>query len=276
MSDTIFNSNTVQTPEQNTNTDTSSSVNSNNSFADLLGSIKNERGEPKYRDLPTALEALRHSQEFIPQLRSEKERLEQELAEARKEAERLRVVEETVNRFTSAQESGVQKPQPVGLDAEAVANLVSQTLTQREIEAQRKANLSSVVNSLQQSLGEDAEKIFYSKAKELGMSPETINSLAAQSPVAVLQLFGVSQSASPQTQKTNVTPNTSTVNTAGYQPQLQSFIGRNTKPIIIGATTSELMEEHQNSKQLVEELHGKGLTTYDLTDPKTYFKQFGR
>ncbi len=48
---------------------------SDNVFADQLASITNERGEPKYKDLPTALQALKHSQEYIPSLKQENETL---------------------------------------------------------------------------------------------------------------------------------------------------------------------------------------------------------
>jgi len=36
----------------------------------LLSGIKNERGEQKYKDVKTALEALKHSQEYIPEVKS--------------------------------------------------------------------------------------------------------------------------------------------------------------------------------------------------------------
>lgn len=263
----IFQTQTTETKEQTQN------VSKENPFADLLGTIKNERGEPKYKDLNTALDALKHSQEFIPQLKSDKERVEKELEDARKEIERLKAVEDSVTRLTSGQSPQTTQTSQ-GLDAEAVANLVTQTLQRRETESTQKANLSSVVNTLQQAFGQDAEKNFYSKANELGISVEEMNTLAAKSPKAVYDLFGLS---SKNTSTSGKLPQTSpSINTAGYQPQKESFVGRNIKPVILGASTEELNQERANAATLVEELHSQGLSTYDLTDPKVYFKHFGK
>lgn len=269
MSDqNIFGNNPPATPPAATN------VQPQDSFADLLGSIKNERGEPKYKDINTALDALKHSQEFIPQLRTEKERLEQELANMRKEVDRLKTVEETVERLTSQNTPPVATPPAGTLTEEAVANLVTQTLTAREQQALRDSNLSQVVNKMKETFGDDAEKAFYSKAQEVGMSKEAINALAAQSPQAVLKLFGVGDKQSPG--KTPFSPTPGSINADGYQPQQKSFLGRNTSPVILGATSEELAMEKNNSAALVEELHKHNLSTYDLTDPKVYFKHFGK
>ena len=76
----IFNNDSTQNQNSNDAVANASNGQSDNSFADLLGSIKNERGEPKYKDVQTALDALKHSQDFIPQLKIEKEQLEIKLA----------------------------------------------------------------------------------------------------------------------------------------------------------------------------------------------------
>jgi hypothetical protein len=241
-------------------------------FADLLGSIKNERGEPKYKDVQTALEALRHSQEYIPTLKQEKEATDAKLAALAAEVERLKNIEQSVAQLTQQQQAQRDTP-AAGVTEDAVANLVNQTLTQREIAAKKTANVSSVVAALTQKLGAEADKEFYKKAEELGMTAEQMNNLAAQSPTAVLKLFGL-EGTKPQSIPSG-SPVQSSVNTAGLQPQQHSYVGRNQTSINVGATTQDLMEETQNSKKLVEELHNQGLSTYDLTDPKIYKKYFG-
>jgi len=268
MPDTnIFNTN------QTTDLNVTQTNSSDTSFTDLLGSIKNERGEPKYKDVQTALDALKHSQEFIPQLRTENEQLGLELANMKKEVERLKTVEDTVTRLTSTQtQQNTQHSN--GLSADDVANLVSQTLSRKENEATQKANLNTVVSQLQIVYGKDAEMNFYSKAKELGMSIEEMNTLAAKSPPAVFKILGIeNKQVSKGSQSLSTSPS---LNTAGYQPQNESFVGRNKKPVILGASTEELNEERKNSIKLVDELHEQGLSTYDLTDPKAYFKFFGK
>lgn len=261
-----------QTPDQPA-VDNNNNVQNTDQFANLLGSIKNERGEPKYKDLPTALEALKHSQDFIPQLKTDKERLEQELARMREENARLKAVEETVERLTKQQPSENVNTNTNSLDPDAIVNLVNQALTQKEQAALQKQNVNQVVGVMKDQFGADAEKVFYSKAQELGMAVEEINALAAKSPAVVLKLFGVESKDSTKLQFK--TPTTSSVNTTGITPHKESFIGRNSKPVILGATSQELGAERENAVRLVEELHSQGLSTYDLTDPKQYFKFFG-
>ncbi len=271
MSDqNIFNG---QTTDQNVAQNNNNNVQNDNPLADLLGSIKNERGEPKYKDLQTALDALKHSQEFIPQLKTEKERLEQEAARLREENARLKTVQETVEQLTQQQRQETVHTNTNNLDPDAIVNLISQTLSQREVEATKKVNTSKVVDQMQQAFGNDAEKVFYDKAKELGMTAEDLNNLAAKTPVAVLQLFGIANKTLHQ--QPYKAPNTGSINTTGITPHKETFMGRNSKPVILGATSQELSVERENAVKLVNELHSQGLSAYDLTDPKVYFKHFG-
>lgn len=273
MSDNIFNS-SEQTPVQNQVSEgnaTSQPSQSNSPFADLLGSIRNEKGEPKYRDVQTALDALKHSQEFIPQLKTENETLKTELERLKDEVTKLRAVEDTVSRLSSVQQQASTNAQ--GLDEKTVAELVNRTLTAREIEAIQKANITKVVNVMQQALGAEAEKAFYSKAVELGMQPQDINALAAKSPQAVLKLFGLDGTQKESASKTP-SPISTGLNTSGYQQKPETFVRKSERSVTIGATTADLRAESENAKKLVEELHSNGLSTYDLTDPKQYFKFF--
>jgi len=240
-------------------------------YANLLGSIKNERGEPKYKDVQTALDALKHSQEFIPQIKTENEKLLQELEVLRAQVARVDTLEQTIQQLTSERNITQPTAAPV-ISNEAIASLIDQALTQKESLARQKANTTLVVDQIALAFGKEAETVFYTKATELGISPTDMNALAAKSPEAVLQLFGLKQK---QGQVSNITPNAqSSINTTGYQPQNTSLIGRNTKQVSIGATTQDLLAEQENARNLVTELHEQGLTTYDLTDPKKYFKHF--
>lgn len=273
MSDNIF-SNGEQTtaPKKEGEAATTPNVQNENSFADLLGTIKNERGEPKYRDLPTALDALKHSQEFIPQIRSENETLKAQLEELRSKVQELSAVKESVEKLTSTQQKREDTP-PVQFDEKTVAELVNRTLTQRESEAIQKANITKVVSTIQERFGADSEKVFYARAQEMGMRPEQINKLAAESPTAVFRLFGIDQQQQVAPAKTGA-PASNQVNTTGLQPQQTTYIGKNATGWKVGTTTSELRAESDNAKKLVEELHSQGLSTYDLTDPKVYYKYF--
>lgn len=270
--DTSIFSNTDSSTQTNTNiadTSNTASVNSTDTFANLLGSIKNERGEQKYKDAASALEGLKNAQEYIPQLKTELSNKDAELLTLRNEVIRLKSVDEVVQKLLVKQDDQTNTQVTAGLTEEQIAELVNRTLTTRSTQAQQAANVDSVVKQLQTSFGAEAEKAFYNKAIELGMTMEQMNALAATSPKAVLSYFSLTAS-------THISPTTGGFNTTGFQPKQDTFVGRNKKPTLVGATTQDMMVEHNNAKQLVNELHEQGLSISDLTNPKEYFKHFGK
>lgn len=236
----------------------------------LLGEIKNENGQQKYNSLEDALKALKHSQEFIPQLKNENQTFQSKLEALQSEVEKLRGVEATVNQLLSNQSS--TPTSAPSIDENAITELVQRTLSKREVEALQQANVTKVVQSVQAKFGPEAEKVFYTKAQELGMSIQQMNALAASSPVAVLNLLGVqSVEGQKQTTPSTVPPG---VNTAGFQPKQDSYIGRNQKKVEVGATSRELAEELTASRKMIEELAQQGMSIDDLSNPKNYFKLF--
>ena len=270
--DNIFsNQDSQATPDQNSGVSNTTQPNQSTDYTTMLSQIKNEMGLPKYRDTAEALNGLKHAQEYIPQLKGELSNKDRELEALKQENARLRTVEETVARLTERQNNPVENtPQAPVYDDQKIAELINQTLSRKEIETQQKANLGSVVSALQASFGAEAEKVFYNKAQELGMSVADVNRLAAQSPSAVLQLMGVKQGQVAQQQR----PAPSGVNTTNFQASPETKIARNNNILSVGATTSEMMVEHRNSKDMVTELHAQGLSMRDLADPKIYAKYF--
>lgn len=240
--------------------------------ATMLLNIKNENGEPKYKDLNTALQALQASQEYIPTLKTQMETEKAEAQRLRLEVARLSTIEETVLALTQRQQAPTGTP-PVGLDEGQIAELVNRTLTAKEQQATSAANVQSVVSTLQSVFGTDAEKKFIEKAQEMGMSVQEMNTLAAKSPKAVLSMLGVTGQSAP---KPNTSATQGTVNTSAFQPNPQTFVGRNNKSMMIGATTQDLQMESKAANQMVEELHAQGLSVHDLSDPKVYNKYFGK
>jgi uncharacterized protein YukE len=240
-------------------------------FATLLASVKNERGEQKYRDVNEAFNGLKHAQEYIPTLKSELTVKEQALAAALARAAELEEANASLLALTSRSNEPAVPQTPV-FDEKKIADLVNQTIEQKQTVQVQKANIDSVVSTLQRVFGADAEKAFYGKAQELGMNMQEMNALAAKSPKAVLTMLGVVG----DSQKQNVAPHTSSVNSAAYQPKTDSFVGRNNRSALIGATTEELQAESKNARAMVDELHAAGYTVHDLTDPKMFFKTFGK
>ncbi len=266
---TIFNESTPGATTPNPGASTPNTTPSDQ-VATLLQGIKNERGEPKYKSLEDALVALRHSQEHIPQLNSTLAEKDRQLAEAREAANRVSELENVVKSLTSQVS---QTPTSVqGMTPEQVAELVSSTLSRKEQEAVALSNQQAVAKIVAEKFGANAEQQFYQKAEELGISKQEINALSAKSPKAVLSLLGIQGTAVPLQGK-QPSHNTA-LNTAGIQPQTETFIGRNKTPVSLGATTQELAEEGMRSRQMAEELHAQGKSISDLVSPKEYFKFF--
>lgn len=264
----IFGENKPAT-QPNENGGNTNAQNSND-LANLLGSIKNERGEPKYKSVEDALVGLRNAQEYIPQLTAKLSTQEQELKDAREAAARVAELQRTVEALTSGNNSGTTQPN-AGITQDQIVELVSQTLTKKQQEDAAKANVTAVVKTLQEQFGADAEKTYNAKAEEFGMSVAEMNVLASRNPKAVYKILGINAEAPKPTLSSAPSVN---FNTDGFQRQQDSFIGRNTKPTLIGATTADLQEETQRAKSMVDELHKQGKSISDLTNPKVYFKVF--
>lgn len=271
MSDptSIFNNNqNPQTPaNQDGNQGTPSNVPQDQALLTLLGEIKNERGEPKYKSLPDALNALKHSQEYIPQLTTQIAQKDSELATARAAAARIEELERSIQALTRPSDPPVTPT--AGMTEEQVAEIVNRSLTANQAEAKRKENGNTVSTALISKFGQDAEKQFNAKAEELGIPVAELHALAGKSPKAVLAYFQLTPAATGA-------PPASTTNTAAVQPHQDTYVTRNKNSALIGATTEELIAERRNANAMVEELEAKGMSVHDLTDPKVYAKFFGR
>lgn len=274
MSDptSIFNNENSQAPLAQPAVGNTASTPNTSPLVDLLGQIKNERGEPKYKSVEDALVALKHSQEYIPQLSQQLSQSQADLEAARKAGEKIAELESVVNRLTRTDQNTQTEPVK-GMTSEQVAELVNSTLSRKATEDQHKSNTATVANAIASKFGQDAEKVFYGKAMELGMSAAEFNSMAARTPKAVLGLLGITDTAVPKFEGKQSTQGTS-LNTAGIQPNVTSYVGKNSQPMMIGATTQQIREESARSVKMVEELHAQGKTVHDLTDPKVFFKYF--
>ena len=104
MSDqTIFGDKQEETPATPGNTQT-------DPFADKLQEIRNENGEPKYKDVETALSALKASQDYIKQLKGENQSWEEKYQSVKEELEKMGSIDDFVNRITPKQEESTPAP----------------------------------------------------------------------------------------------------------------------------------------------------------------------
>lgn len=72
-------------------------------------------------------------------------------------------------------------------------SLVEKTLTERENQATAKQNISVVDAALQETYGTEAHNVLVNKSKELGISLQRMQELAAESPSAFFTLIGEKQ-----------------------------------------------------------------------------------
>lgn len=274
MSDptSIFNGTPQGTPANNTPGGTPA-ASQNGALTTLLGMIKNEKGEQKYATVEDALVGLKNAQDYIPTLKEQLTAKEREAAEALEKAKKVAELEATVLKLTQ-QNSTPSATNTPGFTEEQVAEIATRALKQQQEKATQVQNLQTVTSALAKQFGAEAEAKFYGKAQELGMSKEEINLLASKSPVAVLTLFGVKDTPA-QPNRTGL-PTPTSINSDGVQPHVDTAVTRNSKPIIVGATSEELTQERANAVKMVEELHAQGKSVHDLTDPKVFFKTFGK
>ena len=263
MSDqTIFEQQNTQPVTPATTTNQNPPVDNS---ADLLKLIVNEKGEQKYKTIQDAIIGLQHANSHIQTLLNEKRQVEQEKLSLQTAAEKVAELERVVSELTKAPPQAT----PAVIDPTQIQQLVSQAISETKTKEEQKQNTSVVVNAAKQTFGEKAEELFYSRAQDVGLSREQINSLAASSPQAALKILGLAS------QSGSYTPTQKTVmNTTEAVPNTDTFISRNTERLPVGATFQEMSRESDASRKMVDELAAKGMSIDDLTKPSNYFKYF--
>jgi|DEB0MinimDraft_12_1074336.scaffolds.fasta_scaffold06011_3 FtsZ-binding cell division protein ZapB len=221
----------------------------NNSFDDLLNNIKNDSGERKYSSVESALEALKHSQEYIPTLKDEKNSMSQELEKFRSQQAKLDDLTSIVEKLTAPKDEGSNQTRE-SYGEQDVAKLVQEALNQNKAQSTRESNTQSVTSALAGKFGTEAEKEFYGKAKELGMTQEAFNHLAATSPKAVLSFFG------DIAQEPSMTRGSQSVNHSFEKPKPNGKVDRAEKSVMAGASTRDLQGEMARHKAAVYAKYG--------------------
>lgn len=218
---------------------------------DLLASIKNDQGQPKYKDAHTALDALKHSQAFIDQLKNEKNQQEAELHRLKAELEKRQAVEEVVNRLSQNQSNAAQTNTEVLTPAQ-VAELVQNQLKADRLRSDKEQNLLRVNQTLTQRFGDKAAEVLKNKAQELGVTVQALGELAQQSPQAVLAYFPVTQ---------QPTAPSAGINTSAFQNAPQSLdIPAPSKSMLSGASSKD---QAAYMKEIREAIYKK----YGVTQP---------
>lgn len=81
--------------------------------------------------------------------------------------------------------------QSVALDDSALESKLADILARQETAKAAKTNFEQVIKTLTDQFGDQASLVINHKAKEMGMSVDSLKGLASQSPAAFYQLIGV-------------------------------------------------------------------------------------
>jgi len=162
---------------------------------DLVGEGK------KYSSAEEALRSVPHAQEHI-------KTLEAEMAQLKEELSTRKTTQELLDEIKSGVQSVEKTTQEVGLNQDSIMELVNQTLKQNEQKKTAQANASQVASRFSEKYGSNAEAVYNSLAKDLNLTPQKLNELAATSPNLVLRLADLEPNV-----KTNVSKSSGSVNT---------------------------------------------------------------
>lgn len=203
-----------------------------NPFADQLGNIKGEDGNPKYKSVEDALSALAHSQEHIKRLEAERAADEAEKARLSEELTKMGSVDDFVKRMTENKSTPETKtpdqpttPDVSGLKEEDVVGLIKKALADNETQTAQQRNYEQVVSKIKETYKDKSSEVFNKKAQEMGTSPEKLLNLAKENPKLVLSLFNEVKTSSPTTSSVHIPPKQSNQEVVVEQPKKSMLVG---------------------------------------------------
>ncbi|MND20269.1 hypothetical protein D3C87_1076450 [compost metagenome] len=222
-----------------------------NAYEDLLKTIVNEQGQPKYANINEALKALQHAQSYIPEVKNQLTAREQEVLRLQAELEQRQSIEDVVSRLAKPNQPDVRDDQSrtSGLDESAVMKLVQETLERQAQLSAAQANQAQVEQALKAKFGDKTADVVKQRASELGLTPKALGELSSKSPQAVLALFNTQGTHSPQ-------PTRSSVNIPPTLSPSAPPLERPAKSLLTGASTKEQMEYMAKIRQRVYDENG--------------------
>lgn len=230
-----------ETPNPNSETPNPSQP---NPFADQLSGIKNENGEPKYKDVEAALNALSQSQQHIKTLESERATQGQELDQARQDLAKMGSIDDFVKKISpnAAPTNPSETPVVSSLSEEKVVSILQEQMQRTQEVQVQDANLKSVIAQLSQIHGEKASSMIKQKAVEMNTTPQALQDLAKSNPAMALAVLGGGTSSPTQPSRGTTIPPISSPDDNPI-PKWDRGIARG------GLTNSELMERVAEAKK---------------------------
>ena len=154
--------------------------------SEILNTVTNEDGTPKYASVEEGFKALSAAQEHI-------KTLETENATYRDDLNTRKTTEDLLAEMRSQSSAGTDKSSPESIDYNKVAEVIDQRLIIKSNQDTKLHNQKNVAGILKDSFGDKAETMFNEKAEELGLGIKFFEDMAGKSPQAVLQYFDLKQ-----------------------------------------------------------------------------------
>lgn len=223
-----------------------------NPFDDKLKEIVNDQGEPKYKDVTSALDALKASQAHIKQLEDEAKARLAEQTQLREELKSKEALEDVVRRLQSNNDPARTVTQPnASLSEDAIAKTIDRVLSQRDVKVIAQKNVDDVTSVLTTKFGDKTKEVVAAKAAELGMTPRELGELSSNKPMLVLSLFGEK----PLT----VNPTTSSVTTQLNPVKVDNELKRPEKSLLVGPGAND-----KTRGAMMEQIKKKIYKQYDV------------
>lgn len=240
----VFNPESTQTP--------SPAPQGEDVLATKLSTILNEEGQPKYANVETALDALKHSQEFIPSLKNQVSEQEAEIARLREQVAKQQGVQEALERFGQQPQAQPQQPEATPTEQpgqEDIASLVQNTFESYIQNTQAEKNFEQVQSALVSQYGDKASDFIATKAKELNTTTESLEEMAKTNPTMALHILG-----------TVAKPTTGVsyggTNTTSFGSQEPAKLERPAQSLLSGASDKDKMAFLNQIREEVYREHG--------------------
>lgn len=162
-------------------------------YQELLKSITDTEGRPKYDSVEKALQGTQHAQQHIGTLEEENEKLRQ----------RMEQMESFFDKYNKQQETQVADPSPTTptapegqqtqLDSDSLFQEFEARLAQKTQAQQKEQNKRQALETVISQYGEKAADVIKEKAADAGMDYRDLLSLAETSPKAFNKIVGIGE-----------------------------------------------------------------------------------
>lgn len=188
-------------------------------YGNLLNTIVNDEGSPKYRTVEEALVGSAHAQEHIRRLEQENEQLRQ----GRLQADAVQEIKEALLHQREPTSQGEQPD---------FASIAEEVYERRQQQASQQTNVQQVNAAMQEKFGNNARTHVEQKAQELGVGVEFLSSLAATSPKAFLAYFDTQPAPGTPSTPSTSQPRQGTQASQGYEVPDNILVGASTRQVL--------------------------------------------